>query len=94
MFKKIEIQLTEPLCGCSVANLKWGIPTDSEGKPCLIITCRTCKISMFIPSEKFFANFKLDIPYPGVKSVEKPKEKHTVIDGGKVIPLHKDEEEK
>jgi len=49
---------------------------------------------MFIPSEKFFANFKLDIPYPGVKSVEKPKEKHTVIDGGKVIPLHKDEEEK
>ncbi len=89
MFKHIEIRLSSPLCKCEINKLAWGIIIDNGEWPCLYIYCRECKVRMIIPKGQFVAVFKLDIPYPG----QKPEGKITIMDGGKVIPLHKDEHE-
>ncbi len=87
MFKNIGINLTGPICSCDKQNLIWGIFTDEENSPGLIITCKNCKTNLKIHNRQFKAYFKLDKGYPkglatddAVQEKEKEKEKLKEID--------------
>lgn len=66
MFKKVEIQLTGPICDCEKGHLEWYI-TDSKG---LVVSCKTCGVSLGVPSKRFVASFKLEEPYNGDKEIK------------------------
>ena len=95
MFKNITINLSGPLCSCAEASLTWSVGKDTKSKSILSLRCSTCGTALVVPHNKFVAKFHLDKPYPGKseKEPEDDKEKLTVLDGGKVIAFHKDEEE-
>lgn len=75
MFKRIDINLTGPICNCVEQNLSWNPYVDLENKFGLKIWCKTCNTVLTIPNSKFTASMKLDTPYPG-KPVE---QKATVL---------------
>lgn len=91
MFKRIEIKLAGPICNCDEQTLGWNIIFPGPG---LEINCKTCKVELRIPTEKFVAAFVLEKPYPGKteKKIEAPKTELKVLDGGKVIEFKKNED--
>lgn len=67
MFKRIEIQLTTPICTCTKEDVKlaWGISRSSDG-PGLTIECETCGVELRIPHKRFEARFTFDTPYRSI----------------------------
>src|SRR3990167_10739807 len=59
-FRRIEIQITAPICSCREGNLRWGVTVEGG----MFISCKTCGVQIKIPQDKFVASFKLDKPYP------------------------------
>lgn len=100
MFKRITIQMTEPICSCEEQKINWTpklVQVVKGGKTfnsyTLDLWCETCETRLSVSNEKFRASFEFDKPYPGKKVVEekdkpKPKAKFEVLEGGaKVIPF-------
>lgn len=69
MFKRIEIQLTEPICNCNECDLAWGITQEKS----LYLSCKTCKTALTIPRDKFIGCFSFDVGYP--TTTKSPKKK-------------------
>ncbi len=63
MFKRITIELTEPICDCEKMNLGWTPVRHGKGYG-VVLDCHTCGTSVTIPYEKFTARFVFDTPYP------------------------------
>lgn len=83
MFRRLTIELTEPICQCPVQNLTWQVFSSrgSEQDTRLQVSCKTCGTALCVPNNHFKAAFQLDKPYPGLQEVPKPKME------GKLIPL-------
>lgn len=64
MFKGININLSDPICGCDELNISWYILTTGASIG-LGLRCKTCNTELQIPHSKFEATFILDKPYPG-----------------------------
>lgn len=69
MFRRVNIELTEPICLCLEQKLAWSIQETGKG-PGLCIWCEGCEAKIEVPTKHFRASFSLDKPYPG-----KPNEK-------------------
>ena len=70
MFKKIDIQLSGPICACLEQNLEWTpivMAKDKEdrNKYGLQITCKTCRSQLIVGWTQFVASITCDDPYPG-----------------------------
>ncbi len=63
MFKKIQIELTDPICDCDTQNLSWGITAG----PGIFIKCKECETQINVSAKKFVACYKLDKKYPKYK---------------------------
>jgi len=61
-FKKATFHLTEPICHCRAQNLTWYIFI-VDGRPWLVIHCRTCFTEFTVPPENFIAEFTFSRPY-------------------------------
>lgn len=81
MFKRIEIQLTGPICRCGEADLEWA----TKGVDGLLIRCVRCGTSLLVPHKEFVGRFRLDQPYLPYIKIEKRKTTPDVSDRGKVI---------
>lgn len=68
IFKRIEIQLTRPICKCQEQQLAWGLGDKNQ----LIITCKSCGVDVRIPYSQLKAIIQLDESYPGEQQ-ERPK---------------------
>ncbi len=64
MFKKMTLQLTEPICLCLEQSLQWTVQGSASG-PCLCVWCDCCGTKVLVPNQEFRANFQFDQPYPG-----------------------------
>ncbi len=64
MFKKMTLQLTEPICLCLEQSLQWTVQGTGAG-PALCVWCDSCGTKMMVPNHEFRATFHLDNPYPG-----------------------------
>jgi len=64
LFKNVIINLEGPICSCHGQDLGWGI-YGKNGNYGLSVFCLNCKISVFVPPDKFIADFNLDKKYPG-----------------------------
>lgn len=73
MFKKISIQLSQPICFCLEQDLSWRV-TDTQLGHGLEVACKSCGVSIVVPPAQFKASFALEVPYPG-----KPKPKIPVV---------------
>lgn len=91
MFKRISIELTEPICTCKQQSLGWSVDSQPEGSG-LCITCKECKTSLKIPYTKLLGQFAFDKPYPeGIKPKnEEEAKKEAELNAAK---LKKQEEE-
>ena len=85
MFKRIEIQLTGPICDCDEMDLAWGTRRDGSGRSCLAISCNSCGTELLVSNSKFVACFSLEKPYPGRKKNVVPLR---LVDGGPNDPKH------
>lgn len=72
MFKRMELHLTGPICGCDESNLCMRIDFTKANDCNLVVSCKTCDISLTVPWSIVKVFFKLDVPYP---SKPKPKPK-------------------
>lgn len=94
-FKRVQIQLAGPICGCEHQNLAWFICGTLPDRPSLGLRCETCQVVVTIPTTEFKAGFVLDRAYPkGLKGAPTPPPKEEerrlkVLDGGlaRVIPF-------
>lgn len=86
MFKRLVIEMSDPICNCDEQNLSWIPSSDSKGAN-LIIKCKSCSTQLIVSHEKYVAGWSFERPYPGKKKEEKPKPKLDVLEGGKVIPI-------
>ena len=66
MFKRISIELTEPICTCETNQLSWGITIG----PGMYVECKECGTRVEVPNKKFMAAFDLDKKYPKWKCKE------------------------
>lgn len=74
MFKKVVVQMTEPICHCEEQNIGWSVLQSQVG-PSLVVWCNTCRVRVEIPNKEFKAMFHFEKPYPG-----KPKPAVEVIE--------------
>ncbi len=84
MFKKIIIHLTEPICKCEEQNLSWSVPNSN-----LEVKCKTCDITLTIPSKQFIAGFEFEKSYPGKQKLVKKDGSKEHNDSTNVIPFKK-----
>jgi hypothetical protein len=93
MFKRIMIELTEPICNCDERDISWGIHYDHCMRAGLSFSCKTCDTKLLVPHDRFVAGFKLDRDYPGKKSEPQKKTTLDVLDGGRAVPFEKDKDD-
>lgn len=76
MFKRIIIELTEPVCKCEVQDLNWSVPDGLSLK----IECKKCKTFLVVGTDAFKAAIVFDQPYPKIKKDEPRTFPGNVID--------------
>ncbi len=61
MFKKISIELTEPVCGCASEDIKmsWYV-VKYDAYTDLHLKCLCCGTTLVVPHDKFIAAFNYD----------------------------------
>ncbi|MDO8495304.1 MAG: hypothetical protein Q7S32_02130 [bacterium] len=67
MFKKIDIQFKEPLCGCEEDRLKWFLVSDKKSGVILGVYCSLCGLKIYIPYAAMQASISFDNQYPKKK---------------------------
>lgn len=60
MFKRIDIQLTGPICSCKQQKIEWSISLNRR----LSLECLICGVALFIPYDAIGASITFDTPYP------------------------------
>lgn len=70
MFKKMIVNIAEPICLCSEQKLSWTVEQTKEG-PSLLAWCLMCGTKLQVPNREFKAVFQFDKPYPGKVRIEK-----------------------
>jgi len=73
--KRLEIQLTDPICGCEQQSLAWGMFLDSDKISVRIgglkLSCKLCGVEVRFPYSGLKACPVFDNPYPdGAKQSE------------------------
>ena len=64
MFKRVTIELTEPICDCDSQSYSWCWPTDSKGRTIQKIECKICGTVLTVPNSKLGGNFTYDRGHP------------------------------